>query len=101
MAARLIQDTTATQDFRVSEASWKLVLNYFLWLEAKMASRLVQLRRGKEATLRPEKVGIWCGLGFAASKETNWPMLAVCWLKLGFRSLLEASSQQVLVAGRQ
>ena len=38
-------------------------------------------------------------IGFSEHKGITWPMLGLCWLKLGFRSLLEATPQWHLAPG--
>ena len=49
----------------------KLIHSSFSWLDAKMASRLAQLRPGKEATCRPKKARCQGGLGFSEHPKIN------------------------------
>ena len=64
-----------------------------------MASQGVIFGYG-EAHLEPKKNGIRLGLSFSERQERNWAMLGVCWLKLGFQSLLEANLIYDLAAWR-
>ena len=53
-----------------------------------------------EGTLRPKKARIRRGLGFSEHQARNWVMLGICWLQLGFRSVLEANPLYDLAAWR-
>ena len=50
-------------------------------------------RSEKEVTLSPKKVGISWGLAFSRHPGRRWPVLRLCWHKLGFRGLLGADPQ--------